>query len=77
MTSDKKTTTAPSKRSAPTSKKSKYRIPLTDWDNFISEFDGIDCNLMCQSNFPTEETVNLFQNPLSGMVYCRWCNQKS
>jgi len=63
-------------RSAKTSKFSKYRIPASNWDSFISEFDGIDCNMMCNSTFPTKETTELFQNPLSSMVYCRWCNNR-
>jgi len=60
----------PNKRSSPS-----YRIPQANWDQFISEFNGLDCDQMCDKTFPTKKTVNLFQNPHASMVYCRWCDR--
>ena len=50
-----------------------YRIPQDNWDDFIRDFNGFDCQQLCQDGFPTQQTVNLFQNPASSMVFCRWC----
>ena len=53
----------------------RYRIKEADWELFIKSFDGFDCNQMCNKYFPTKETIDLFQNPNSSLVYCRWCSK--
>lgn len=52
-----------------------YRIRPGDWDLFIQSFDGFDCDKMCHKYFPNSKTLDLFQNPSSSLVYCRWCAQ--
>lgn len=56
-------------------KPDKYRVRQVDWDNFIEEFDGINCNKMCNLSKPKKRTENLFGNQRASNVFCRWCSK--
>ena len=53
----------------------KFRITPQNWDNFIKDFDGLDCRTMCDMNRPKSSTVRLLQNPHSSNVWCNWCSK--
>ena len=50
------------------------KIPASNWEQFIEDFNGFGCLNMCQNQIPNTSTIELFKNRHAAKVYCKWCH---